>query len=180
MSRRFEIINGKVVQTAGSPETESERAANAERLGDILRSRTVPACRTTDDFFRNRPNLAAQHGEARAGRIAAGLAKNGYRVKPGDLYNPTAARFPFDPMAVESRTNGGRDHIRRQRQRMADAEERKRERVANAGGPIPEDLVLSEAKGLVLSDERWQRKGPKSKRELKEAATEIVKRKIRG
>lgn len=180
MTRRFEIVGGKIVQTAGAPETDAERAANAERLRDMLQSRTVPSCRTTDDFFRSRPNLAAQHGEARAERIANGLARNGYRVKPGDLYNPTAARFAFDPMAVESRTNGGRDHILRQKQRMADAEERKRERIAQAGGPVPDDLVLNEAKRMVQTEERWQRKGPKSKHELREAATEVVKRKIRG
>lgn len=158
---------------------EAMRAeGQSHNMAEMLALRAVPAARTTDDYFRGRNSLVEQYGQARAERVAANLAANGYHVRPGDTYNPTAARFPGDPQAVENRLNGGRDHIRKIAKAREEEYFRKKEAEAKNGVAAPADLVLEEAKKMVSTDERWTRKGVKSKGELREAATAAIKAKI--
>ena len=164
------------VQAAGAEAVKIYRSAvrkgTAPRLAEMLALRTVPAARTTDDYFKGRHNLVQQFGEAGARRVAEGLAKNGYNVKPGDVYNPTLASKPFDPDAVESPTRGGRDRTRQVYQAKEDRYYREKERRVKQGGVIPEDKIQRRQARLEASDEGLRRRG---KRESREAAIASLK-----
>lgn len=83
------------------------------RMAEVLALRQPPGIGVTDTIYLQDQNrhgssiLDRMGGDQRAvKRLQGNLAKHGYKLKSDDHYIPTVARFPGDPEAVVSNTQG--------------------------------------------------------------------------
>lgn len=114
MIRKYEMIDGRLVQTGGSLETESDRARYGANIGAICKSRKAPGVATDSTFFAGVGTLQTQIKDKRARKRLADNARSmGVTLTGNEFYQPGLARFPGDPMACISHADGKAEIRRR-------------------------------------------------------------------
>lgn len=103
MKRKYELIDGKLVQVGGEPETAADRAVHADRFRDMVESRQPPRGSTDSTFFAGVGTLNSQVKDKRAReRLFANAKKEGITLTGNEYYLPTLCRenYPLDPLAA--------------------------------------------------------------------------------
>lgn len=107
MSRKYELIGGRLVQTGGEPESENDRQRYGGNITAICESRKAPGVSTDSTFFAGVGSLKNQIKDKRARkRLAENARKMGVHLTGNEFYQPGLARFPGDPMACISHADG--------------------------------------------------------------------------
>jgi hypothetical protein len=145
-------------------------AGESPRLAEMLALQRPPASETDKDFNRGlAKNMVQAFGERGAERRAIALAKKGYRLGQNELYNPMLASDTNSPDGIE-RGRAYRKQVMEQR-RIAN-EKRLEERSKGIVKPDAEQVAVA-ARQLRATGKEF-----KNRAELKEAATEVAKKKV--
>lgn len=109
--RKYEMVNGKLVQVSGPPE---DKESLRRKFEDIVTSRKGPGLSTDSTFFSGAGTLDRQFGKDKGAlkQVVSGAKKAGYNPTGNELYQPCLARFPGDPRAFVSQADG-KAHIRK-------------------------------------------------------------------
>lgn len=109
MKRKYEMVNGKLVQTGGEPETEHDREQYAERFADMCAHRSAPRGSTDSTFVADFGTLDRQLKDPRAiARLRANARKEGISLTGNEIYMPTFCRpgYTLDPKACFTQGDG--------------------------------------------------------------------------
>lgn len=103
--RKFEMVNGRLVQVSGPPE---DQAALRRKFEDIVESKQGPGLSTDSTFFSGAGTLDRQFGKDKQAlqEVVTGAKRSGFRPTGNELYQPSLARFPGDPRAFISQADG--------------------------------------------------------------------------
>lgn len=103
--RKYEMVNGSLVQVSGPPEDKSAMRRNIE---SIFESRQAPGISTDSTLFSGAGTLSAQFkGDTESlNNVVRNAKRAGYNPTGNELYQPGLARFPGDPRAFISQAEG--------------------------------------------------------------------------
>lgn len=104
MKRTYELRDGKLVQTGGPPE-DAERGA--QHIAEICESRQCPGLRTDTAWFTS-DRTVAKHVQCprRRKQLQENARRLGITLTGNEQYQPSLARFPGDPRACISQSQG--------------------------------------------------------------------------
>ena len=104
---------GGVLTTRGTLYAKARRNNAGDTFASMVSLQKAAKGMTDDVFFSGVPTLAEQFGsQVRLKRLVANCQKAGFTPGPYDVYQSGLARFPNDPQAVVSRSQG-RGYIKR-------------------------------------------------------------------
>jgi hypothetical protein len=151
----------------------SRTKGNSHRFAVACAMQRFPGTRTEDVYWGGRKHFAEVYGDAYFNQTKQGLAKQGVNLTAHDEYFPELARFPADPQAVVTRSQG-RSYIQQLCERRgwgcegpANVKTREPERDELADEhcvPIAEDIVRSRARKMVKANPELKKK---SRQELR-------------
>jgi hypothetical protein len=162
MKRTYQIVNGKLVQTGGAPDTESDRARRQRQLHDMLRERQAPGAQTDTSYAAGMHTLEDQWGAKDAARIRKD-AKQNYGIDVGNrLYNPCLVPRGAKPGHPEAFYEGRTEHRRKLAASVAEKE------------PVPvkphvaPDIVTDAVRARVVAEPELKRLPLKEKRAFRQ------------
>ncbi len=114
LERTFAVVKSvPVIITRGTIYAKARRCGSDNKFASMVALQRTPGAMTDDVFFSGIPSLADQMGsKKRLDALVASCKKAGFTPNPTDVYQSGLARFPNDPQAVVSRSQG-RGYIRR-------------------------------------------------------------------